>query len=61
MLNWFSLNYLKMLSTAIDIIKWVKIQVTDWEKLLEKHVFDKGLVSIYTQRAQNSTRKVNPF
>ena len=31
------------------------------QKMFAEYIVDKGLVSIYTQRAQNSTRKVNPF
>lgn len=39
------------------IIKKVKKQSTEWEKVLTNHVSDKGLVSKYIKNSYKSTRR----
>ena len=51
---------LKSFCTANEIISKVKIQPSEWEKIIANETTDKGLVSkIYKQLIQYNTRKTN--
>lgn len=42
---------LKTFAPVKDTIKKMKIQATDWEKILVKHISDKDLYPIYTKNS----------
>ena len=52
---------LKSFCTAKETISVVKIQPSEWEKIIANGTTDKGLISkIYKQPMQLSTRKITP-
>ena len=59
-LNKWDLIKLKSFCTAKETINKVKIQPTEWEKIIANETSDKGLISkIYKQLIQLHTRKTN--
>lgn len=48
---------LKLKISVWTIIKWIKRQDTDWEKIFAKHISDKRLVPKITKNSENSTMK----
>ena len=61
--NKWDLIKLKSFCTAKETISKVKIQPSEWEKIMANETTDKGLISkIYKQLIQLNTRKTNnPF
>ena len=58
--NKWDLIKLKSFCTAKDTIRKVKRQPSEWEKITENEITDKGLISkIYEQLIQLNTRKTN--
>ena len=58
--NKWDLIKLKSFCTAKEIIKKVKRQSSEWEKITANETADKGLISkIYKQLIQLNTRKAN--
>lgn len=48
MKNWI----LFKLKTVKRTVNNIERQGTNWEKIFEKHIFDKGLISKYTQNSK---------
>ena len=58
--NKWDLIKLKSFCTAKETINKVKIQPTEWEKIITNETTDKGLISkIFKQLIQLNTRKTN--
>ena len=58
--NKWDLIKLKSFFTAKEMISKVKIQPSEWEKIIANETTDKGLISkIYKQFIQLDTRKTN--
>lgn len=60
------LEFIKILTFYASkyIIKKVKTQTSEWEKIFANHVFVKGLISEYTEDIYNPTqlkKKKKPF
>ena len=59
-INKWDLIKLKIFCTTKEIISKVKIQPSEWEKIIENEVTDKELTSkIYKQLMQLNSRKIN--
>ena len=59
-INKWDLMKLKSFCTTKETISKVKIQHSDWEKIIENEATDKGLISkIYKQLLQLNSRKTN--
>ena len=58
--NKWDLIKLKSFCTAKETISKVKIQPSDWKKIIANEATDKGLISkIYKQLLQLNSRKIN--
>ena len=59
-INKWGLIKLKRFCTTKETISKVKIQLSEWEKIIANETIDKGLISkLYTQFIQLNTRKNN--
>ena len=59
-INKWDIMKLKSFFTAKETISKVKIQPSDWEKIIANDATDKGLISeIYKQLLQLNSRKIN--